>query len=919
MKRFIRYIWPVLIFLFVYAPAQADSETPDIGFVTLQNEFQAELVSQVLGHAYTKVGDRFLVSFDAQQQNLLARSGIQFEVILPDTDPATLYLVYPPGHPEAVQLYRDKLAEGVDIGMGMRLMTMSRQAASAFTESTGLMAVPLEQKEVRFHYLPPAIATALQNITDFPTDTLADLVSQDSLYSFDSTLEAFQTRYIWTDSIDSARDWIVQKFLSWGYTDVSTQKFWWGGGWHYNVMAVKQGYAEPDKTIVVGGHYDSITYGQDPGPLYFAPGADDNGSGTTTVLELARVLANVPLRKTVIFMAFSAEEVGLVGSAYAAQQFANSGTDIEVMYNYDMVGYTDDSYWDISVTSGPNAAYRDVTAAAAQRVTALIPIVGSAPGSSDHQSFLEQGFDIVNTIEADFNYGGWHTNLDVTSRMNFPYMREVAKMCVASLAIVAQAAHPTKIEQIVDIGDGQSLEIFWSDCDPTYTYTVYYGTSSGNYTDTVIIPQGQCSYVLNGLTEGQTYYLSVVGEAPDGYPAVYSVEGSETPLSVPRPPNSLTAEPGVGQISLDWGDNREADFAYYRLYRQFEGLNWILYQDNLQTSSFTDTAVLPQINHVYKVTAVDLDGNESDYSNEVSAYAATFDGGILVVDDITQEGGLPTQEAQEAYFDTIFGDTPFDIYRVETYDTALTRSAAGRYSSIFWFDDDFGTKVIGSSEDTLSWYAGFTDNLFVCGSETIRYWTPSPLSPGDLLYDEFGLSAYTVNNTFDFAGAVGQNGWPSIEVDTNNIFGGNLPLIPKLTPRAGATVIYTFDSFSDDPAFEGQPCGLLYQTAGGFRIILAFPLYHMNHSEVESLIAYAKAQFGETASVTQNGDVDGSGVVDFSDLVYMIDYFFRGGPPPVDMNAADVNASCSVNVVDASYLVAYLFLNGPEPQQGCVQ
>jgi aminopeptidase YwaD len=917
MKPLTNYVLTALIVIFLGTQTRAEEKASDVGLITIKNRFQADLVGQIIDHAYTRVDNRFLVSFDTQQQELLTSAGIEYEILLDNADPASTYIVRPLCHGQPDKVDVSALGKTVDIDLGMRLITMSRIAASTLAENTGLVATPLDQMRVRFHYLPPAVVNLLTGITDFPTDSLANLVSQDSIYAFDKRLEDFQTRYIWTDSIDRARDWIAKKFHDWGYTDVTTPTFWWNGGWHYNVKAIKPGYAEPDKVIVVGAHYDSINKQSDP--MVFAPGADDNGSGTTTVMELARVLADVPLRKTIIFMAFSAEEVGLVGSKAAAQEFVNAGTDIEIMYNFDMVGYTKDQYDSISVTAGPNQAYRDVTAAAAARVTSLIPMIAMTPGGSDHESFRDQGYNTVFTIEADFNYGSWHTDHDSTSRMDFPYFTEVVQMAVASVAFVAQAAHPTSIDDIVDMGDGQSLEIFWSDCNPSYQYTLYYGDSSGIYTDSVDIPQDICSYIVSGLTEGAPYYFSVIGEAPESYPPLYSVEGSETPLSVPRPPMSLKAEPDTNRIVLNWEDNREADISYYRLYRQFEGLNWSLFKDNIESSSFIDTAVVGQVNHVYKVTAVDDDGHESDFSNMADAYEATFDGGILVVDDIVQEGGMPSQASQETFFRTIFGQTSFGLYRVEDRSAALTRSVAGRYSSIFWIDDDFSVKIINKSEDTLAWYAGFTGNLFVCGYETIWFWDASPLSPGELLYDEFGLAAYTVTKNFDFAGAVGQNGWPSVEVDTNNVFGGNLPEIPKLTPRPGATVIYTYDSFSDDPAFEGQPCGLLYASPGGMRILLAFPLYHLNHSTAANLISYAKTLFGESAVVAQDGDVDGSGIVDFVDLVYLVDFLFKGGPAPLNLNNADVDASCSVNIADAAYLVAYLFSDGPEPRQGCVQ
>lgn len=65
------------------------------------------------------------------------------------------------------------------------------------------------------------------------------------------------------------------------------------------------------------------------------------------------------------------------------------------------------------------------------------------------------------------------------------------------------------------------------------------------------------------------------------------------------------------------------------------------------------------------------------------------------------------------------------------------------------------------------------------------------------------------------------------------------------------------------------------------------------------------------------GDANGDGAVSVADIVYLINYLFKDGPEPPDMNLADVNADCRVSVSDVVYLINYLFKSGPAPQQGC--
>lgn len=104
-----------------------------------------------------------------------------------------------------------------------------------------------------------------------------------------------------------------------------------------NVVAVLQGYETGAGTIVVGAHYDSI------GPTFtsgteFAPGANDNATGVAAILELARIMSQKPHRSTIMFVAFSAEEVGRIGSRAFAKYLVDRAIDVTGMVNVDTIG-----------------------------------------------------------------------------------------------------------------------------------------------------------------------------------------------------------------------------------------------------------------------------------------------------------------------------------------------------------------------------------------------------------------------------------------------------------------------------------------------------------------------------------------------------------------------------------------------------
>ncbi len=906
-----RQLWAGLVVFVLTQPTFSG----DLALVSIENEQQAATVRQVCGSAYLRIDGRFLVDLEPGEAATLQSSGINADVIM--TGVASDNIAFVLSDPAGTEpFYLSAYGRTVSLSDGGRLVSMSPASAASLQTMTGLKISRLSDWQTPIEYLPPR---AYWNLSpdSYPTDSLVNLIRLDTLKAFDQKLEAYYTRWIWSDSIRKARDWMVQKLQSWGYTQVTTPTFSWGGGTHYNVQAIKTGYAEPNSFIVVGGHYDS--YNTQSVNVVYAPGADDNGSGTALTLELARVFSTVPTRKSIIFMPFSAEEVGLVGSSAAATGFRSAGTNIECMYNFDMVAFVTDPVWGLNLSSGPNTAYRQIAADAATRLTSIVPYFTTMGNSSDHYSFAQQGFDVVDHIEHNFNSAGWHTNIDLSSRCNFNYFTEVAKLAIASVAIAANSGKPGKIDRIVDNGDGNSVTVYISGCQPTSNYWVRYGTSSANLIDSFPVPAGGCSTVVTGLTDGTPYYFGIFETPPDGYRSVWSTVGTQTPMLYPRAPLHLVTSPQPYAIDLVWGANLEGDLDHYTVYRKIEGIGeYSVVGSNITGLNFTDTHVQRQLPYQYVITAVDHDGHESPVSRIVLSYAATFDGGVLLVDEFVQEFySQPSQAKQIVWHDTLFDQTPYARVVLDSSTDTLTRSHVARFSSIFWDDDDIYVKLLNASSDPVNWFLSHPTNMLIAGYRTIDKSTTSPVPPGHVLKTQCGLSSFVSPSQSDFVGAKGQNGWPSVQIDkTRGAY--TLNYINKLTGIPGTTVIYTFDSEDDNPVNENQPIGLAWDAPQGKRVLLAFPLWNLTPLSAQALIAEALSYFGETSIRVSNGDVDGSGAVDIADLTMMVDYMYISMAPPPNLNGADVDHSCNIDIADLIYLVNYLYLGGPDPLPGCV-
>jgi len=106
-----------------------------------------------------------------------------------------------------------------------------------------------------------------------------------------------------------------------------------------NVIAIQKGTKYPDEYIIVCSHYDS----------YRSPGADDNASGTSGVLEIARVLSKHLFKRSIIYINFAAEERGLWGSRAYADRCKAENKNILGVFNLDMIGYNYPEWdWEIN-------------------------------------------------------------------------------------------------------------------------------------------------------------------------------------------------------------------------------------------------------------------------------------------------------------------------------------------------------------------------------------------------------------------------------------------------------------------------------------------------------------------------------------------------------------------------------------------
>ena len=192
----------------------------------------------------------------------------------------------------------------------------------------------------------------------------------------------------------------------------------------YNIVGrVRAGGAKLPGVVVVGAHYDHLGMGGDSSlePGVSAPhnGADDNASGVAGLIEVGRQLAanRDKLRRDVYLVAFTAEEMGLLGAAHFVRNLPNKtkATDIVAMLNMDMIGRLRDNTV-AAIGGGTAAEWPALVSAACDKAQIRCKIGGDGYGPSDQTAFYAAGAPVLHFFTGA--HGDYHKTSDDAHLVN---------------------------------------------------------------------------------------------------------------------------------------------------------------------------------------------------------------------------------------------------------------------------------------------------------------------------------------------------------------------------------------------------------------------------------------------------------------------------------------------------------------------
>ena len=395
--------------------------------------------SMGLTGTFARFGDRVICSVADREWPLLMESAETAEVKLTKLHEASegegLYSVVQIGN----SFCRDQPDASVVLDRGRHLaVILDRERANSLLneEPSDYVVRPLQGRETIFELVSSA---AKKPVSEDWIKNLLATISPQNVRTILEYLVSFPTRRSTTEYYLSAARWSKHQLDMLGYA-TRLENISVSGQPSLNVIAEKYGHGTGERYVtVVTAHLDSIN-NDSTDPLAPAPGADDNGSGSAALLEIARVLSKHEGKGDLRLILFGGEEQVLQGSEYHVAHLSQAERQrIKAVVNMDMVATVNSGNLLTVLLEGAPVSQHviDGLAAAAARHTALVVNKSLYPGRSDHFPFIRADIPAVLTIEGYDNANpNTHSEDDTLTHINYELLLSILRM---NLAFVAES------------------------------------------------------------------------------------------------------------------------------------------------------------------------------------------------------------------------------------------------------------------------------------------------------------------------------------------------------------------------------------------------------------------------------------------------------------------------------------------------
>ena len=258
---------------------------------------------------------------------------------------------------------------------------------------------------------PRSIAPVFTLKASPKSEKIAELIEQvdhEKMREVIYKLSSFQNRYYRSSYGVSSQDWLFNywKGLANGRTDVKVEKVIHSRFDQPSVVLTIEGTDKKAEIVVLGGHGDSIE-GWSSNQHMKAPGADDNASGIATLTEILRLILSSghKPKRTIQFMSYAAEEVGLRGSQDIAARYSRAGKDVKAVIQFDMTNFDSSDYDIVFITDYTSSSMTEYLITLINNYLPNFKYGSDRCGyaCSDHASWYRYNYPVAFPFESTFS------------------------------------------------------------------------------------------------------------------------------------------------------------------------------------------------------------------------------------------------------------------------------------------------------------------------------------------------------------------------------------------------------------------------------------------------------------------------------------------------------------------------------------
>ncbi len=411
-----KFVFCFLLLTVVFIASADDSHVLVLDIDGIGAESLAKIKNTDGVEWWVELGDKLLVASNAQNTQVIANTAsIESTFSNINVDELAFHVLGHCDHSQMDELRHDRL-DVVFAGQTANLVNIS-----GIADKNQLLRhdsiLPFSKNTVLSYQLKNR-KFAQQRGTNSQVQALVDEVDKDRWFSQVSYLAGFN-RMLESD-LNTTGQWLEDKFTALGLTTsrVSLHNHYRGS----NVLGFKAGTTRPNDWYVVGAHMDSRNRSWDNSLP--SPGAEDNASGCSGVLEIANVITAYPTEASILFMCFIEEESGLLGSKDVVTKLTQDGdiSKVQTMLNLDMISYRGPNQ-NTAIVGTNDSQYQslaDTVAANGDLYTDIIDWqVNLNMCCTDFVSFADAGVPAVTTNQPDiFSYAGYHTTQDLAANLD---------------------------------------------------------------------------------------------------------------------------------------------------------------------------------------------------------------------------------------------------------------------------------------------------------------------------------------------------------------------------------------------------------------------------------------------------------------------------------------------------------------------